>query len=356
MKKTFKRFGGLIVLGIALLLRLVFATFPKAFEVIYFQGVFPFIRKIQYPIGSALPFSGYYLLILIAIAWLIWRLPKSMITTKWLNFAKRLLNFCGGLIALFLLLWGYNYIGPSLAERMSLAETDDQYDVAKLYLYVMNEAAEKRATIDLPTDSTSVEDLEYEINTRKLNEAVKGVLSELGYPTSSDVALREVMPLGALRRVGIRGIYNPFTGEANVESDAGAITGPFTAAHEMAHAYGITGEGEANLVAYIALIESGDPIWEYSAAYSLWRYTAGEVNRKLEEEDRIVLAEAIPIELQIDRLAIWRRRSNAPPYFPELSEAVNDRYLKIQGVESGTADYDAFVGLYLRYAKPVMAE
>ncbi|MGB6037837.1 MAG: DUF3810 family protein, partial [Cryomorphaceae bacterium] len=247
-----------------------------------------------------------------------------------------------------------NYIGPSLAERMSLAETDDQYDVAKLYLYVMSEAAEKRKAIELPTDTASVEDLEDEIDVQQLNTAVKGVLSELGYPTGTDVALRQVKPLGALRRVGIRGIYNPFTGEANVESDAGLLTGTFTAAHEIAHAYGITSEGEANLVAYIALIHSGNPIWEYSAAYSLWRYTAGEVNRKLEEADRVILAEAIPIELQIDRLAIWQRRSNAPPYFPELSEAVNDRYLKIQGVEGGTDDYDAFVGLYLRYANPVM--
>ncbi len=354
MKKSFKRFGGLILLGLALILRLIFAGFPEAFELVYFQGVFPLIRNMQYPIGSALPVSGYYLLIFIAIAWLIWRLPKSKVKIKWLTFGRRLMNFCGGLIALFLLLWGYNYVGPSLAERMSLAENNHQYDVAKLYLYVMNEAAEKREEIELPTDTTSVEDLGMEIDAQKLNTAVKDVLSDFGYPIRTDVALRQVKPLGALRRIGIRGIYNPFTGEANVESDAGLLTGTFTAAHEMAHAYGITSEGEANLVAYMALIHSGNPIWEYSAAYSLWRYTAGEVNRKLEESDRVILAEAIPIELQIDRLAIWRRMSDAPPYFPELSETVNDSYLKIQGVEGGTDDYDAFVSLYLRYANPVM--
>ncbi len=349
-----KRFGGLILLGIAFILRLIFAVFPEAFERFYFQGIFPFIRKIQYPVGAALPFSGYYFLVLVAIAWLLWRLPKSMVKKKWLTFGRRLSNFCGGLIALFLLLWGFNYVGPSLSERMCLAETDNQYGIAKLYLFVMNEAAQKRKVISLPTDTTSVEDLAEEIDYQKLNTTVKGVLSEFGYPTEADVALRAVKPLGALRRIGIRGIYNPFTGDANVESDAGILTGIFTAAHEMAHAYGITSEGEANLVAYMALIRSGNPIWEYSAAYALWRYTAGEVNRKLEESDRTILAEAIPKELQIDRLAIWRRMSDAPPYFPKLSEVVNDSYLKIQGVEGGTEDYDAFVGLYLRYANPVM--
>ncbi|MCZ4409964.1 DUF3810 family protein [Cryomorphaceae bacterium 1068] len=354
MKKAFKRFGGIILLGIAFILRLIFAAFPEAFEMVYFQGIFPIIRKIQYPVGAALPYSGYYLLILIAIGWLIWRVPKSLAKRKLLSFGRRLLNFCGGLTAAFLLLWGYNYVGPSLGERMSLAETKNQYDVAKLYLYVMNEAAQKRMAIKLPTDTTSVEDLEPYVDYDNLNTAVKSVLSEFGYPTATNVAIRRVKPLGALRRIGIRGIYNPYTGEANVESDAGILTGTFTAAHEIAHAYGITSEGEANLVAYIALIHSGNPIWEYSAAYALWRYTAGEVNRKLEESDRAILAEAIPMQLQIDRLAIWQRMSHAPPYFPEFSEAVNDSYLKIQGVEGGTDDYDAFVGLYLRYTNPVM--
>jgi hypothetical protein len=354
MTKTFRRFGGLIFLALAIALRLVFSVFPEVFELVYFEGIFPLIRKIQYPAGAALPFSGYYFLIGIVIFWLIWRMPKSKVKKKWFSFGRRLLNFCGGLIGLFLLLWGYNYVGPSLADRMSLAENDNQYDVAKLYLFSMEKATEKRKVIKLPTDSSSVEDLEVEINYQELNDAVKSVLGELGYPIDTNVKLRRVKPAGALRRVGIRGIYNPFTGEANVESDAGVLTTAFTAAHEMAHAYGITSEGEANLVAYLSLVNSGNSIWEYSAAYSLWRYVAGEVNRKLEEDDRAILAEAIPIALQIDRLAIWRRMNDSPPYFPELSEAVNDSYLKIQGVEGGTDDYDAFVGLYLRYANPIM--
>lgn len=353
MKKQVKRYGGLILLGFSFILRFLFSAFPEVFESVYMEGIFPLVRKIQYPVGAALPLSGYYLLIFIAVIWLIWRTPKSKTKRAWLRFGRQLLNFCGGLIALFLLLWGYNYVGPSLAERMSLVENDNQYDVAQLYLFGMDKATQKRRAIALPTDTTSVEDLELKINYQELNEEVKKVLGAFGYPIETDVKLRRVKPHGALRRVGIRGIYNPFTGEANIESDAGVLTGAFTAAHEMAHAYGITSEGEANLVAYLALINSGNEVWEYSAAYSLWRYIAREVNRKLEEPDRILLAEAIPLELQIDRLAIWRRMSDSPPYFPELSEAVNDSYLKIQGVEGGTDDYEAFVGLYLRYANPV---
>lgn len=356
MRKTFKRYGGLLFIGVALVVRMLFSLFPQLFEALYFRTLFPFIRKIQYPIGMVLPFSGYYFLIVVAIAWLIWRLPKSRAKKKWLTFGRRLTNFCGGIIALFLLLWGYNYVGPSLADRLSLAKTDNQYDVAKLYLFTMNEAAEQRKTIVLPHDSAAVEDLAIEIDYIALNDAVKEVLQPLGYPISTGVKLRRVMPEGALRRVGIRGIYNPFTGEANVESDAGVLTGAFTAAHEMAHAYGITGEGEANLVAYMALINSGDAVWEYSARYALWRYVASEVNQKLDEADRAVLAEAIPEGLWRDRMAIWMRFSNRPPYFPELSETVNDSYLKIQGVESGTEDYNAFIGLYIRYANPLMAE
>lgn len=355
MRRTM-HYGGLIFLGLSILVRMLFSAFPSIFEFLYFEGFFPFVRKIQYPIGAALPFSGYYLLIAIALVWLIYRLPKSKERKAWRSFGRRFLNFSGGSISLFLLLWGYNYVGPKLTDRMALPENRNQYDVAKLYIHAMENAAELRKAIKLPNDTTAVEDMNVEIDYQELNRVVQHVLAEYGYPTKTDVVLRQVQPHGALRRVGIRGIYNPFTGEANVESDAGVLTGAFTAAHEMAHAYGITSEGEANLAAYIALIGSGNSIWEYSAAYALWRYTAGDVNRKLLDEDRAILAKAIPIELQIDRLAIWRRMSDSPPYFPELSEAVNDSYLKIQGVESGTADYNAFVGLYLRYANPLMEE
>ncbi|MEM9053044.1 MAG: DUF3810 family protein [Bacteroidota bacterium] len=352
MKQRVVRFGGVTALILALLIRTLFLFSAEAFDLFYFNSVFPLIRKLQYSFGSLLPLSGYYVIIFVVVAWIIWRFPKRKESGAWRTFFRRLINFLCGWAACFLFLWGFNYAGPSLADRMKLAEIEQEYDVAKLYLSAMEEAAGYRNQISLPNDSASVDNLELAIDYEMIDETVKEVLSEYDYPTSDPVKVRKVQPFGALRRLGIRGIYNPFTGEANVESDAGLVTSLFTAAHEMAHAYGVTSEGEANLTAYIALTSSEDLHWKYSAAYHLWRYTAREVNQKLPEEDLKILAAAIPKGLQIDRNAIWTRGSKQPAYFPELSNAMNDTYLKVQGVKAGTDDYGAFVKLYLEYYQP----
>jgi len=354
MKTVFLRYFGVVALVFALLVRTVFVYSPLAFDAMYFESLFPLIRTVQYPIGNVLPVSGYYVMMLIIVLWIIWRIPKNNEAAKWKTFIRRLCNFLSGWAAAFLFLWGFNYVGPSLSDRMKLAEIEQEYDVAALYLFAMEEASTLRKKISLPSDSASVDQLSLTIDYAKIDHAVKDVLRQYGYPTSNPVKLRKVYPFGALRRLGIRGIYNPFTGEANVESDAGILTTLFTAAHEMAHAYGVTSEGEANLTAYVTLMSSQNVHWQYAAAYHLWRYTAREVNQKLPKEDLEMLANAIPSGLRIDRQAIWNRGVDKPAYFPKLSEKMNDTYLKVQGVKAGTNDYNAFVSLYLKTYQPTM--
>ena len=352
MKKRLSRYIGLLLFGVALLFRFFFWIDPDLFDSFYLSIVFPFIRKIQFFVGGVLPFSGYYLLIILALLWPVVRFPRKQSLKNWSRFGLRLLNLLGGTAAFFLILWGFNYVGPELGERIGLETEKDKYDVVKLYFYTMNQAMEQRKLIPLPNDTASVEDLPIEIPQEILEEKVKKVLEPFGYPISSGIVLRKAKPPGALRRLGILGIYNPFTGEANMDASSGVLSGSFTAAHEMAHALGITREAEANFVAYLALIEAEDPILSYSAAYALWRYVAREVNRTIEAEDRELIAAAIPLELQIDRAAIWARAGQYRPYFPQVSEKMNDQYLKLQGVEEGTEDYNAFVSYYLKYFKP----
>jgi hypothetical protein len=354
MKKLLKKNGGIVLLVVAILIRLIFSISNGLFESVYFKGLFPVIRKVQYWLGEHLPLPGYYLLFIAVLAWLFWRFPKKQTFENWKRFFQRVLNFAGFWAALFLVLWGYNYVGPTLAERLELSENSTAYDAVRVYQHAMHSASEKRNPIALPTDTSSVDELDVEIDYEAINASVQRALGEMGYPVAEKVCLKRIKPPGTLRRLGIRGIYNPFTGEANFESDAGTITSTFTSAHEMAHAYGITSEGEANFVAFLALSSSENEIWEYAAYFTLWRYTAKEVNDQLDGEQLTALAESIPIGLQIDRRAIWRRAAANPALFPELSEAMNDTYLKVQGVEMGVEDYNGFVSLYLRFFKPVM--
>lgn len=344
--RALKRYGGLMAGLVAWALRLSF-TDGSPVENFFFHRWFPLVKAFQSASAPLWVIPGYYLMALLGVAWVIWRVPRKWRSGKrWANFLRRLLNLCGGTAALFLVLWGYHYAGPDLRMRMNLPERAEFVDPAELYLHIMGEAEEARAAIPGAIDTSSVIDLPAPADSILLR-AVGDVVRPLGYPALHRINVQRWWPAGTLRRLGIGGIYNPFTGEANVERLYGAVLGTFTTAHEMAHAYGITGEAEANFVAYLALLHMDDPMAAYAAHYALWRYSAKTVNELYPPEDRKRLAESIPLGLRADRAAIRNRLTAHAPYFPRLSDAVNDRYLKVQGVEAGVDDYDRFVNLYL---------
>ena len=65
--------------------------------------------------------------------------------------------------------------------------------------------------------------------------------------------------------VDFTGFYFPFTGEANINVHAPGCLIPSTIAHEQAHQRGVAQEDEANFCAVLASLESGDPVYCYSA-------------------------------------------------------------------------------------------
>ncbi len=69
----------------------------------------------------------------------------------------------------------------------------------------------------------------------------------------------------ALTRLGISGVYFPFTGEPNFNADAREFERPFSIAHEMAHQRGFARESEANFVAFLVCTHAADPFVRYLA-------------------------------------------------------------------------------------------
>ena len=195
----------------------------------------------------------------------------------------------------------------------------------------------------------SVEDIQEWPLDSEIDSWVQAILLPEGYPAKTKIRVRHIRPEGALRRINITGIYNPFSGEANVDSGLPHLLLIFTTAHEIAHAYGITSEAEANFVAYLACLRSENPAAQYAAEYALWRYFANEINMHFPEDVIEALAAKIPEPLRNDREAILKTYFKYKGYFPEVTDAINDTYLKIQGVKSGTDDYNDFLKLYLRW-------
>ena len=264
-------------------------------------------------------------------------------------FIKRLANLAGGTLTVFLFLWGFNYVDKGFAERSKLPESAKLIDLSSHYISIMDTAMAYRNGIAGIENLNSIVELENLPSDSAINSWVKNVLSEWDYPTKSEISVRRIKPTGTLRRLSIAGIYNPFTGEANVDNALPSLPLIFTTAHEIAHGYGVTSEAEANFVAFIACMQSDDPLAQYAASYSIWRQIAHEINKTYEPEDLEILAAQIPQPLYDDRQAILQQYYKYKGYFPKVTNALNDTYLKLQGVEAGTEDYDGFLQLYFRW-------
>ena len=99
----------------------------------------------------------------------------------------------------------------------------------------------------------------------RLRAAFSAVGKEYGLPVNTAARpKRTLTPL--LSRLGYFGLYAFPLGEVTVASDCQGAVGTFTLAHELAHASGFSREAEADLLAFLVCLDSGDPYLVYAGA------------------------------------------------------------------------------------------
>ena len=77
--------------------------------------------------------------------------------------------------------------------------------------------------------------------------------------------------------LGFTGYYNPFTGEAQVNTTVPKFLLPYITLHEMGHQLGYAKEDEANFSGYLAAANSHDTLFQYSTYLDLFVYANREV-------------------------------------------------------------------------------
>ena len=145
------------------------------------------------------------------------------------------------------------------------------------------------------------------------------------------------------RRAGVAGMTDPIFLETLVASDILPFERPHVIAHEWAHLAGITDEGEANFLGWLACVRGSAP-----HRYSGWLFLYGEMIGVLKGD----VAREVSASLEGGPRADLRaaRQRAAREVSPRLSSAgwqVYDRYLKANRVDAGTASYAEVVQLVL---------
>lgn len=146
---------------------------------------------------------------------------------------------------------------------------------------------------------------------------------------------------------GILGYYNPFTSEAQFNSNLPSAYLPFTLAHESAHQLGIAKEQEANFIAYLICKQSKNPELQYSANLYILKSLLNSLLEKdpeFVEQTKLLLSDGVKRDLEYNKVFFEKHQT----WVNNLFYYTNDFFLK-SNQQDGSITYSYFVELLLRY-------
>jgi hypothetical protein len=320
---------------------------PEFIETYYSRGIFLVIRSLFDFLGGIFPFSLFYIVMPLLIGalfyqWVIIFMRSQTFPKKLIHWSLNLFAWLGGLTFFFLFLWGYNYGRVPTEQQLNFE--DREIILGDLIRWVKKDA-EKLALMRTELGSNHIP---VENQTGIIRKNLQTVLQKNGYPASSLVNCFPIQPNGILLRFSTSGVYIPFDGQGHIDNGLHPIQKPFVTAHEMAHAYGFTGEGICNFWAYISCYQSEDPFIRYSGAMGLWRYMASAW-RFADPEGYLAFREDLPEVLTKDLDQINASILAYPDIMPALRDAVYDSFLKVQGMEDGLSNYDKIIPMVISW-------
>ncbi len=146
----------------------------------------------------------------------------------------------------------------------------------------------------------------------------------------------------------LTGIYSPFTVEANYNQDMTPYNIPFTACHELSHLRGFMQEEEANFIAWLACKDAPEAELRYSGSMLAWIHCMNvlyEEDKASWSEIREKLSEEVDPDLRAN-IEFWDKWDGA---VAEVSEQINDNYLKANGQKDGVQSYGRMADLVVAY-------
>ena len=260
-----------------------------------------------------------------------------------------LLSAIALLYSLFVLTFAAGYHAAPLDEKLALRkEPVSAWELAQTAAILADEAESALDEITFRTDGASVMPYSYNELSRRLMTAYDRVCAEYPFIQRFHSRVKPVTLSEPWTYTHISGVYTMFTGEANINVNYPDYVIPYTAAHELAHQRGIARENEANFVAFLVCAASDDPYIRYSGFLNMYEYVSSALYSASKDYYRMLynsLDGRVTGELRAYNAFFDKYRDTV---VADVSEAVNNTYLVIQGTE-GTKSYGMVVDLAVAY-------
>jgi hypothetical protein len=283
--RLMKSWSWVLLIVFSILIKWV-SWYPGWVERNYSQGIYPLIAKIQRFLFGWIPFSLgdflYAFLILVLMfktGKLIKLIYRRQFTRKYLIAGLQQFIFIFLFVYVFFnLLWGLNYNRLGIAHQLGLQVKPYTLEDLDTLTTIMQKRVNYYAAFvtEEQRDSFNRKKLLFRSGCDAFI-TVGGEFSFLNYQP------RSVKPsifsyLG--NYLGFQGYYNPFSGEAQVNTTVPRFLEPFVTTHEIAHQLGYGKENEANFVGYLACKVHPSNAFRYSVYFDMYSYAVGEVSRR----------------------------------------------------------------------------
>ena len=348
------RIAWISLVSLAVIIK-VFSLFPGAVERYYATGLYPLIARLQRILFGWIPFSIGDIFYAVAAIWLLAGLVtliKKSIRRQadgayFLRLVRRVVFSLLTVYVVFNLSWGLNYDRRGIADQLQL----------QVKPYSTTELGGLLQVI-----VTRLNTLDSVSRTRREALGSRHVLFAGAIRSYDSLATRDprfAYPYPSVKTslysylgdyLGFGGYYNPFSGEAQVNTTLPVFTQPYTACHEIGHQLGYAKENEANFAGYLSARSSEDPAFRYSVYFDLYLYAA----RELYARDSMLLK---PIKKQLrpsireDFKELQRfNRQYENPLEPVIRRLYGG-FLRANRQPQGMMTYNEVIAWLIAYAK-----
>ena len=268
----------------------------------------------------------------------------------------RLAQDVGVLVFLFYLLWGFQYARLGLEAHLGIepageVTTPELRALAERAVELTNQVYEEihgSTDIGEPTAARPLADIvpSLEIGWDRVRQEL-GLSRRVSRPHGSP---KRILATPLVKRLGMSGIYFPFTGEALVLGDLPGVLLAKDLGHEMAHQRGFSSESDANVLGTLVAAHSPDPLARYSAYSFLQRQLVSALQRVSTSDAEEVVQKRVPgVRRDLADLAAYWQPAQTP--VSKVVSRVNDAMLRTHGISQGIASYEGSTWVFIALAR-----
>lgn len=322
------------------------------------EHISPAIRWTLAHITNPLPFSlaeSIIFLIPVLLALLIGLAVRCArrSTQSAVRFICAILSIVMVLYALFVLGFGTAYHGSTLEDKLHIARRKVSAEELYAAACILRDGCEAElGDISYKFASSSVMPWTLGEMSERLNDAYEKVYDTYPFLHRLRSRVKPIMLSEPMTYTHISGVYTYYTGESNLNTNFPDYTLPYTAAHELAHQRGIAREDEANFVAFLVCRESDEPYIRYSAYLNMLEYVMNALY-SADSDLYYDFLDMLDLRVRYEMIAYSRFfEKYRKTVVSEVSDVVNDTYLKAQGQQEGSKSYGRVVDLAVAFYLP----